>query len=375
MSSSIEQVLHQGIEKRLHTGGQIAVRHLGQEVLTMAFGTNGDGEPMTLDHALPLLSAGKPLTAAAVMKLWERNEISIDDVVVKYLPEFGQMGKEAITLRDCLLHTAGLRHVAVKWWDRPVVEILQSICEAEIEPNWEPGKTAGYHIGSTWFVLGEVIRRVMGADLRRALRELVLDPASMTHTTIGMGDDGYESLVSAGRLGRMYDTLAISAAAHHGHAAEPSPGKPQLWELPQSFIDARCPANARGTARDLAHFYQLLMDGDDRLVNPVTACAMTARHRIATMDLTFKAKVDTGLGVICNSAHYGQPVLPYGFGPAASIRAFGHGGNMSSIGMADPQHDLVVVVLFNGQPGEPRHQTRIAETLTCIYRDVVGVSP
>lgn len=369
MNDGLAGVLNRGIERRLHTGGQVVVLQGGREVCAMAFGRNGGGEAMTLEHALPLLSAGKPLTAAAVMKLWERGEISIEDVVAKYVPEFGQMGKEGVTIRDCLLHTAGLRGVAVKWWESSVSAIVGQVCEAEIETNWEVGKTAGYHIGSTWFVLGEIVRRVMGTELRLALRELVLDAAGMKGTTLGMGDGGYEEMEQAGKLGRMYDTLAISAATAHGHESESGPGRLQTWEKAGSFAEARCPANARGTARDVARFYQLLMVGDERLLRPTTAAAMTARHRVNTMDLTFRAKVDTGLGVICNSAYYGQATLPYGFGEGASMRAFGHGGNMSSLGMADPERELVVAALFNGQPGEPRHQVRMNEVMETIYRE------
>lgn len=370
MNHALMRVLNEGIERRLHTGGQVVVLKAGREVCAIAFGSNGDGETMTLKHALPLLSAGKPITAAAVMKLWERGEIAIEDVVAKYVPEFGQMGKEGITIRDCLLHTAGLRSVAVKWWEGGVSEIVNQVCAAEIEASWEVGKTAGYHIGSTWFVLGEIVRRVMGTDLRLALRGLVLDAVEMMDTTIGMGAGGYEALERAGTLGRMYDTLAISAATAHGHESESGPGRLQTWEKAESFVEARCPANARGTARDLARFYDALMNGDDRLLRPATAAAMTARHRVNTMDLTFRAKVDAGLGVICNSAYYGQAALPYGFGEGASMRAFGHGGNMSSLGMADPERDLVVVVMLNGQPGEPRHQTRMNEVMGNIYREL-----
>jgi CubicO group peptidase (beta-lactamase class C family) len=369
VNDALMKVLNDGIERRLHTGGQVVVLKAGREVCALAFGSNGSEEAMTLEHTLPLLSAGKPITAAAVMKLWEQGEISIDDVVAKYVPAFGQMGKEGITIRDCLLHTAGLRGVAVKWWEPSVGEIVDQVCAAELESNWEVGKTAGYHIGSTWFVLGEIVRRVMGTDLRLALRGLVLDAAGMKETTIGMGAGGYEGLDRAGKLGRMYDTLAISAATAHGHESESGAGRLQTWEKAESFVEARCPANARGTARDLARFYQALLDGNYRLLRPTTAAAMTARHRVNTMDLTFRAKVDTGLGVICNSAYYGQPTLPYGFGEGASMRAFGHGGNMSSLGMADPDRELVVAVMFNGQPGEPRHQARMNELMATIYRE------
>ena len=39
-------------------------------------------------------------------------------------------------------------------------EIIARICAMKPEPRWVPGEKAGYHQASSWFVLGEVIRRL-----------------------------------------------------------------------------------------------------------------------------------------------------------------------------------------------------------------------
>ena len=97
---------------------------------------------------------------------------------------------------------------------------------------------------------------------------------------------------------------------------------------------------------------------------------MTARHRVGMYDQTFRHVVDFGLGFIVNSAMYGVDTVPYGYGPHASPRAFGHSGAQSSVGMADPEHGLVIAVAFNGMPGEARHHARIREVLAAIYEDL-----
>jgi CubicO group peptidase (beta-lactamase class C family) len=61
---------------------------------------------------------------------------------------------------------------------------------------------------------------------------------------------------------------------------------------------------------------------------------------------------------------------PYGFGPHASPRAFGHSGSQSSIGMADPEHGLVVALVFNGQAGEQRHDKRVRAVLGSLYEEL-----
>jgi CubicO group peptidase (beta-lactamase class C family) len=95
----------------------------------------------------------------------------------------------------------------------------------------------------------------------------------------------------------------------------------------------------------------------------------TSAQRVGLYDQTFKHVIDWGFGFITNTQP-DDPARPYGFGPHASPKTFGHGGSQSSVGFADPAHDLTVAIIFNGVPGEPRHQTRIRETLAAVYEDL-----
>jgi CubicO group peptidase (beta-lactamase class C family) len=97
---------------------------------------------------------------------------------------------------------------------------------------------------------------------------------------------------------------------------------------------------------------------------------MTARHRAGVMDQTFRQIVDMGLGFIVNSAHYGQGIPSYGYGPHASLRTFGHSGQRSSCAYADPDRGLVVAWICNGMPGEEQSRLRQHELNEAIYRDL-----
>ena len=79
-----------------------------------------------------------------------------------------------------------------------------------------------------------------------------------------------------------------------------------------------------------------------RLLAPQTVEAVTARQRVGMTDLTFKQKVDWGLGFLTDSNHYGQPNLTYGYGPYSGPRTYGHSGSQSSTAFADPENGLVV---------------------------------
>ena len=110
--------------------------------------------------------------------------------------------------------------------------------------------------------------------------------------------------------------------------------------------------------------------GSARILLPQTVEALTARHRAVMLDLTFRHVLDWGLGFQVNSNQYGVDTVPYGFGPHASYRTFGHNGHQSTSAFADPERKLVVIVIPNGMPGEVAHDRRMREIHTAIYEDL-----
>ena len=101
-----------------------------------------------------------------------------------------------------------------------------------------------------------------------------------------------------------------------------------------------------------------------RILSPQAVEAITARHRVGLYDETFHAQCDWGLGVAVDA---------YAFGRHASPRAFGHGGALSSVSVADPEHGLVACVQTNGMCGNDDHYLRLSEILTA--RTSISASP
>lgn len=56
----------------------------------------------------PIASCSKWLTAALVMQFVDEGKLSLDDKVVKYIPEFEKYFKNYITIRQCLSHMTGI---------------------------------------------------------------------------------------------------------------------------------------------------------------------------------------------------------------------------------------------------------------------------
>ena len=110
--ASVDAVIEQAIHDGNIPGAVLLVGHNGQVIYRKAYGNRAlepRREPMTLETIFDLASLTKVVaTTTAVMKLVEQGKIRLNDPVAKYLPEFGQNGKEDITVRQLLTHYSGL---------------------------------------------------------------------------------------------------------------------------------------------------------------------------------------------------------------------------------------------------------------------------
>ncbi len=311
------------------------------------------------------MSSGKPVTAAAVMQLVEQGEIELDDKVAHYLPTFAAHGKESITVWHLLTHTAGIRTARFSYPEDDWDTIIAAICDAQPEAQWEAGEKGGYHAQTTWFLLGELVRLIDGRGIDQYVREKLFLPLGMVDSWMGMPPEAFHSYVHSGRLMAMPNTSAGRFAENEKMTApwntRPRPG-----------------GNCMGPIRELVIFYEMLLGGGERMgvriLQPGTVAQMTHRQRANMHDETFKQTVDWGLGLAINSIHHAPggawQRIPYGYGPHASPDTFGHGGAQSSIGFADPKHQLAVGIVFNGMPGEGQHAQRVNAVLEGLYRDL-----
>jgi CubicO group peptidase (beta-lactamase class C family) len=178
----------------------------------------------------------------------------------------------------------------------------------------------------------------------------------MRDSWIGMPIEQYRAY--GDRIGLMHEIKEGRATANY------------TLDREELAAQTRPPSNARGPIRELGLFYQMMLNRGERILRPQTVEAMTARHRVGLYDKTFKHVIDWGLGFVMQSNQYGVDTVPYGYGPHASPRTFGHSGSRSSIGYADPECRLVVACLFNGAPDEARHDARMREVNAAIYEDL-----
>jgi len=355
------EAIAQGIRAGVHLGAQLRVSRGGEPVADAALGESRPGVALTRNHLMLWLSSTKPVAAVAVGQLWERGRLELDDPVAAHVPEFAQNGKEGITLRHLLTHTGGIRLLEVGWPGKSWGEIIARICAMKPEPRWVPGQKAGYHLASSWFLLGEVIRRVDGRPFELYVREEIFGPLDMRDCWIGIPADCWAAYRAEDRIAPMWNT-------------EKAPPEPYGWDTEERSTRPHPGGNGYGPLHELGRFYEMLLARGSfegrRLLLPQTVELFTSRQREGMVDATFKHPIDWGLGFILNSNHYGAATVPYGYGPHASPSTFGHSGNRSSTAFADPVHQLAVALAFNGLPDNERHERRIRAVLGAIYEDL-----
>ncbi|MCB1128130.1 MAG: beta-lactamase family protein, partial [Verrucomicrobiae bacterium] len=164
-------------------GGVLWLEHDGA-VYSKAYGERAkvpESEPMSLDTIFDLASLTKVVACTpAVMLLVEQGKIGLDDPVARYIPEFAANGKDAITIRQLLTHTSGLRPDVSLNPDWSGTEAMLKLACAE-QLRAQPGERFIYSDTGP-IVLGEVVRRISGESLDVFVKQRVYEPLGMRHT-------------------------------------------------------------------------------------------------------------------------------------------------------------------------------------------------
>jgi CubicO group peptidase (beta-lactamase class C family) len=341
----------------VHPALQLCVRRHGEVVLDRALGHasgNGPGDDrdvekvlVTPDTPFCVFSASKAITAMVVHKLHERGVLSVDDRVADHIPEYAAHGKEETTIAHVLAHRAGvptlprdalgIEHIG----DRE--HFVQLICDAK--PMVRPGKVLAYHAVSGGFILGEIVYRVTGRDIRAVLAEEFLDPLGFRWMSYGVAER------DLGEVGLNYvtgpPTLPPLSNLITRVLGNPVDAVVEMSNDPR-FLTAVVPAaNIVTNANELARFFEIFRAGGEldgvRVMEPETiARAVTEQSRLE-LDLSLGFPTRFSLGLML-----GAKVLSL-FGRDTGM-AFGHLGFINIMGWADPERGLSAALITSGKP-------------------------
>ncbi len=171
-------------------GVAVAVSIDGEIIYSEGFGFRDEAEqlPVTPETIFGIASISKSFTAVVISQLADEGLLSIDDPVVKHLPEFELRGVKdisAVKIRHLLSHTTGLppmkRRQDIEFFD----EHLTYLAQAGYEMLGEPGEYFSY-CNDAYLLLGAIIERKTGKLYRRAMTERILDSLDMKRSTYSL---------------------------------------------------------------------------------------------------------------------------------------------------------------------------------------------
>ena len=208
--SAYESYLARLIDVYGAPGVGIAVAVNGAKVYSKGFGYRDreHGLPVTDDTVFGIGSNTKSFTAMAILQLEEEGRLSVDDLVVKYLPEF-RVGKaqaeHAITIHHFLTHTSGLPPITALYNAmvrtmkgdpsvpelpelKPIdtyEELMDFIANDDFQLVSAPGTRFSYS-NEAYGLLGAIIERVSGSKYEEFITERILKPVGMVNSTFNL---------------------------------------------------------------------------------------------------------------------------------------------------------------------------------------------
>lgn len=188
--SQLEEQVERFMEEEQVPGLAIAISQNGEVIYKHGFGYGelARKEPVTPETIFGIASVSKSFTALATMQLVEAGQLSVEDPVIHYLPQFqlaGQPEMEKIQIHHLLSHSTGVAPVKRREETLHFSEQIQYLSSDEIEILGEPGQYFSY-CNDTFLLLGAIIEKLSGQSFRRYMTRKILDPLGMNRTTYSL---------------------------------------------------------------------------------------------------------------------------------------------------------------------------------------------
>jgi CubicO group peptidase (beta-lactamase class C family) len=138
-----------------------------------------------INRQFPLGSMTKQFTAALILKLVDRQVISLEDSIQKYFPDTPRSWAN-IKIRNLLNHTSGFTYEYLTYRHGcPFRSEDQALSKLKrINPSYTtPGENFNY-VNMNYFLLGKIVERVYGKDIKSVVQSEITDPLSMNLTGV-----------------------------------------------------------------------------------------------------------------------------------------------------------------------------------------------
>lgn len=355
----IDNFVTQRINDQKVAGAVVLIARNGEIAYHNAYGQldKGTGVEMPKDGIFEIMSMTKPVTAVAIMQLYEAGKLQLSDKVSKYIPEFANMKvgvvndsgqvvledmKNEITIHHLLTHTSGLAYgfmaggpLGDEWkkFSASGFKTNEEMCANIVKAPLMHQPGTKYTYGRSFGVLGRVVEVISGMTLGEYMEQHIFEPLGMEDTGFDLPDSKLDRLTSLHVPDEKTGKL-ISARAFQAYK-----GGEQTMEYGGGGL--------LSTAADYNKFCQMLLNNGKapngkRLLSRKTVELMTADH---TGELT-RNDWDGyyyGLGV---SVHHDKGASKLN----GSLGEYNWSGLYNTHFWIDPQEKLVGIILSQVYP-------------------------
>jgi D-alanyl-D-alanine carboxypeptidase len=271
--ASIDKAVAELLAKSGAPSASVAVVKDGKVAYVQAYGNASIAppRPATPQMRYSIGSISKQFTAAAVLLLAEEGRLSLDDKVIRWLPDLTRAGD--VTIRQLLSMTSGYQDF---WPQDYVMPMMLQPVEAQAILNGWAKKPVDFEPGSKWqysntnyVIAGVIVEKVAGMPVLDFLRKRIFTPLQMT--TVADSDQAPLGAEDASR----YLRYALGPL-------RPAPKEGRGWMFAAGELAM--------TARDLALWDVSMID--QSVLKPESYRAMTTE-----VPLTNGAGSKYGLGV------------------------------------------------------------------------------
>jgi CubicO group peptidase (beta-lactamase class C family) len=323
LGGALDPIVQGGIRDGVYPGAVVIIGRRDTVLYAQAYGRftwSASSAAVNVDSTIwDLASLTKVVaTTPALMLLVQQGRVDLDARVVKYLPEFSSPGTEAITVRQLLTHTSGLR-ATLPLKDAPdsTTALTMVLTTVPVAP---PGSRMVYSDLNA-ILLGEIVRRVSGLRLDAFVARELYAPLGLEQQMMF-------------RPPRRLERRTAPTGLWRGHAIAGVVNDPNAFRL--GGVAGH--AGVFSTAIALARFAQFMLREGTPVIKPqtvrqFTAVAVPARRNTSARTLGWEA-LPTGEDV--SSA-----------GTLLGPRSYGHTGWTGTSLWIDPDRNLFVLLLTN----------------------------
>ena len=188
LAGRLQRTLDAAASEGQFAGGFLALSVGGKETIITAGYRNVDQQkPFERKTLTRTASIAKPMTAVAVLQLYELGKLDLDAPISTYLPDYPRRHADRITTRHLLQHSSGIGAYASAKEMKSTHEYGDLASAAAVFSDRdlvdEPGK-AEHYTTYGYVVLGMVIEAVSGQTYEQYLRDHVWAPADMQATGV-----------------------------------------------------------------------------------------------------------------------------------------------------------------------------------------------